>query len=135
MSMKNIIAVLEDQQTRLDWLRSAFPSAEIIADDNVVAFLKQLAAADKDRLAVIILDHDLGAGGSWPKDAESNDGLTAARNLGTWSDVPVLVWSWNPDGANAMVAALENSGFSVIKKIAFGSTMIRQFITSVFVYE
>lgn len=97
------ILVLEDTEARIAWLRRAFPQADITWAPIVSSFLDYCMVDPGWDL--VIMDHDLE--GSYPRvqgmyGAEPvPDGTLAAREMviGNWS---VLIWSWNPDGAERM---------------------------------
>lgn len=102
-----IIAVLEDQISRVEWLKEEFPMVEIVYASTVVEFFeKQYSAEQTGRLVLNILDHDLGisqyVSGKIPdiidaigtsEDINGQTGMAVAETLVT--DAPTIIWSAN----------------------------------------
>lgn len=127
--MKPIIAILEDQIERIEWITENHgEEADIRWSNTVEGFFDILRSVDKENLAMIILDHDLGAiprtpgtpgGGSslkasghWPHDEHGKNGTYAVSKLDGWSDIPTIVWSVNNIAGPRMVKDLKSKGFN-----------------------
>lgn len=110
---RSIIVVLEDMRVRVDWLRESFPEAKIVWSETVADFISSFAGLDQSRIAVILLDHDIGGPFYGSSDDEGKNGLDAARELMGVQDVPVIIWSINGDGSRAMQQELEGKGHTV----------------------
>lgn len=108
-----IILVLEDMEPRVTWLKSTFPDVEIIWEATVDGFISKLKLIDVSRLALFLLDHDLGGPFEGSSDQTGKSGLDAVNELGPWSNVPAIVWSINYTGAMNMVKTLNDHGFIV----------------------
>lgn len=88
-----MILVLEDDRLRVKWLRRV-ATCPIVHVETVEDFL-EFYEENKDKLKLIILDHDLG---------QMQSGYDAAKRID--SGVPVVVWSVNPVGAENITKAL-----------------------------
>lgn len=102
--MKHIV-VLEDQESRIDFLRQHFPHYEIVWFADVSPFLAAVKE-HRETLCLVVFDHDLGRMGppdgpySSPKpyyDVEGKTGADAAYEIEPFG-VPALVWSQNTPG-------------------------------------
>lgn len=104
------ILVLEDMVDRVEWLKETFPYQAIVWAPDVDTFSKVL---DEDP-RVLILDHDLGE--------NLPSGMDACRLIpGKIStDVPIIIWSHNPDGASNMKSYLKACGFQTVVHLQFG---------------
>lgn len=119
-----IVLCLEDCRVRIRWLRDAMRGeAEVVWTWRVADFLRELDALG-DRVACIVLDHDIPPPASeddedvaefvWvhnaQDDADGKCGFDAALTM-PLVDVPVLVWSVNGRGSERMMRALQERGF------------------------
>lgn len=130
--MSKRILVLEDDIKRVDWLRQLLhfkcPHTEITHVWDVFDFKVQWK--EDSHYDLIILDHDLGL--SWAgegdlvpvadmSDKDGATGLDAAKFLADYARegkyVPfVVVWSWNPQGADMMVQTLREVAIPVVAR-------------------
>ena len=112
------ILVLEDQETRIEWLSANMASSlTIMWAHNYVTFEGSLHL----RPRVIILDHDLGT---------PETGYDAARLLPDRVDkeTPIIIWSQNPVGSNSIKQFLDRQGFRLVAWLPFG--LKNQYITT-----
>lgn len=126
--MKPLIVVLEDTVERIEWLEDIFGNvAEVWWCEKVNDFLALMQEADRSRLALVVLDHDLGGvtvdpgvkgsptnydvSGTFPRDSDGMTGMDAVEALDPWKDVPVLVWSANMRMGPQMEEHLRREGF------------------------
>lgn len=114
------ILVLEDFDSRVEWLRSVLrrSQANIEWYKKVEPFL-EAAKTDHD---FVILDHDLDflhyTNNNYLKEAYPPSGTDACREYDPQRKVPVLIWSQNPDGAKRMEWMLKQKGIPVTR-VAF----------------
>lgn len=116
---RQAVVVLEDDQVRIDYLRSLLITYDVFADRNVAAFLA-LVEEHRANLALVVFDHDLGCGPpGWQDDPVysgagtpifiyDDEGLTGADAARTIVPVPVpaLVWSQSIDGSRTIAHVL-----------------------------
>jgi len=140
---KPIIIVLEDMIERINWLRKEFgDQTEIIWAKSVDQFFEELRLCDRQRLRLILLDHDLGGVAidddltsqyteHWPLDLDGKNGGDAVDGLDGWNDIPVIVWSINNISAPLMVDELKDKGFAAgwIPFLTTHRSMLRSMIT------
>lgn len=100
--------VLEDDPTRVRWLRRIAPALAIDHEAEVEPFLER---SRERRYELVILDHDLGGG---------LDGRTAATFLDA-RGAPIVVWSQNELRAEDMRAILASRGQNVAAVVPFGA--------------
>jgi len=109
------VVVLEDDVARMDWLDAVLVGTGVRAD--VVTTVRDFreTMADASDVALVILDHDLGPNSVTSADRHGECGLDAARWLPAVlaASIPVLVWSANVSGGQAMEDALAERGFNV----------------------
>lgn len=129
MTDKPIIVVLEDMDVRVNWLKRNFgDTCEILWCESVESFFHELRTIDRERIKLIILDHDLGTGSmisevedrklvipdpskeTFPYDTNGENGMHAAQGLGPWREIPTVVWSINSARAPSMKKELEDRG-------------------------
>jgi hypothetical protein len=103
--------VLEDDNSRLKWLRRIAPKLIVVAEYEVGPFLEH---AHRERFELVIMDHDLGGG---------PDGRTAATFLDA-HDAPIIVWSQNEPKAAEMGEILRQRGQNLIAIAPFGSPVL-----------
>lgn len=108
MTERPIIALVEDMEVRVEWLAEKFPDADIVWATTVDEFFAKLRVIDRSRLALILLDHDLGGPFFGSAGADGKTGLHAAQGLEGWYDVAVIIWSINEDGAKEMLHTLND---------------------------
>lgn len=116
MDLKKKIVVLEDSPERIDQLKKWFPNEEIAWYTNVKSFLEETWPIQADLVKLIIFDHDLGSfkyeqgeiqeDGLLAYDPDGKSGHDAARELEASIYCPVLVWSYNTQGAKNIAQAL-----------------------------
>lgn len=125
-----IVIMLEDARLRVEWFKSQFPLVELHWTTTVSGLFDALKSIDRERLKLIILDHDLGdvqsddlstenpsiivlgPGATWPLDENGNNGMHAVDMLPReLNDVPIIVWSINSPRAQEMVARLRDKDF------------------------
>lgn len=120
MTRRNIILVLEDTFSRVSWLKGIIPASfEVEHHLRVSDFLKA-AWGFRDRIALVVYDHDLGCAhpdsehphsfespglARFDYDADGKSGLDAAKEI-VAINAPALVWSHNPDGRKAIAHTL-----------------------------
>lgn len=112
------VFILEDDPLRMTVLRRLLPTADIT---HVVSCVE--ADQFQPPYDLILLDHDLGGR---QMDEHEDCGLTFVRmvNRRFDSDTPIVIHSFNPDGANAMAHVLRDCnvylapfGFAMFKRI------------------
>lgn len=120
------IFILEDDPARI----TAFQFALVNHDLTICKWLGGPDGAIKrfdysKQYDLILLDHDLG-GQVYVNSDEEETGFQFVKHLGkrpeSW-DPPVVVHSWNPEGAKNMQKLLEENGWSVYLS-PFGPTML-----------
>lgn len=118
-----VIAVLEDREERIDWLKAICPHAHIVWSTNVVDFLVSVdVLALSAKLDLIILDHDLGdfeSSDNLIKDKNGHDGTDACLAITVYKEIPVLIWSANPEMAPEMEKILKKRGFRRVLRKSF----------------
>lgn len=116
------ILVLEDTYERIEWLRATVAGrARVVWARGVRAFQKLYHVCDTS-ITLVILDHDLGLSCVRERPAteghlpgtEGPRGLTGL-DAADWlaenkCKVPVIVWSFNPDGSKFMLSSLRKAG-------------------------
>lgn len=127
-----VIAVLEDVAYRVEWLEKHFPHAHISWDKNVIDFVASVESIGlTGRLALVIMDHDLGAASEllssphydgdthdYRIDKNGHDGRDACMAM-TNFDVPVLIWSANKYYSPQMENLLRTRGFAQVSSKSF----------------
>lgn len=118
MKKRDIILVLEDSEDRILWLRKVVEPMGYGVDwwSDVALFL-HATEAQKERLALLVFDHDLGHAAPQRSDTTFDAhmlikfdsaglcGLDAAKRLGNHA-CPAVSWSWNKDGRMAIAHEL-----------------------------
>lgn len=124
MPSKPIIVVLDDLKSRVKWLRKYFDSStHIVWHQNVTDFISALNT-HSGGVSLIILDHDLDMQSGSVGMSMGPDGLTGQDATDfipkSFSSIPVLVWSRNGHGAEAMTKNLQKRGFKNVFTIMYG---------------
>jgi CheY-like chemotaxis protein len=107
------LVILEDCWHRIQKYEKELSHVPFQVTDNVRNFLKLVQKAEQaGTLQLIVMDHDLGRrkGGGCLLNYDSNglSGTEAAQRIVT--NVPILVWSANSEGAERMVDILHLRG-------------------------
>lgn len=115
-----VVIVLEDEIHRIVFLKKHLPEGvEVFYFDNVRPFLRAVEE-NRDRLLLVVFDHDLGRVGpplgpyqSTPNfvDGEGRTGTDAAWEVVSFS-APALVWSQNEVGRKRIARVLKDEGKS-----------------------
>lgn len=119
---RDLVLVLEDSVERVTWLRAVLAGTglDIEVHDTVAPFVAAVSCR-RDRLALVVFDHDLGHlppqdlqdGVGLPRlanyDVDGKTGEDAAKAVGPLP-CPALVWSWNTRGRVAIGRALRDHG-------------------------
>jgi len=124
-----IIVVLEDMETRINWLRSTYPEAEIVWHTTVKGFVACLESGIKPTL--VIFDHDLDTAdpNARPGQLHDVDGLTGAdaARMMPELDCFAVVWSANPVGARSIArhAASKVSGAVLMAPFTISKSQLK----------
>lgn len=110
--------VLEDEPSRVRWLRRLVPTLEIDHEAEVEPFLVR---ARERRYELVVMDHDLGGG---------LDGRTAATFVDS-RGAPIVVWSNNEDRAEEMRQILVKRGQNVVAVVPFGMPVLTTAIKTI----
>ena len=125
--MRPRILVLEDDASRVRWLRRRFPGVEMLPASTVTELFEVLRGESRAP-DLVVLDHDLGGGPRGPG-VDGRSGMDAASRLPHLDGAPVLVWSVNPIKAPLMVESLQARRFYA-RHYAFGTPLCERFIAA-----
>jgi len=102
------IFILEDDANRIGWFTEEFGDEELVFCNHATPALDILAVVKFD---VAFLDHDLG-GRTYVPSSDPNTGYRVAQGLAVSINrhIPVIIHSFNPDGAKNIRFALKNGG-------------------------
>jgi CheY-like chemotaxis protein len=111
------IFILEDDPTRVNGFNEMFPDYDLTVTEF---FSEAKELLTQNKYDVIFLDHDLG-GRQMVSSDEEETGYQVAKIIDDTinKDVPVLVHSWNPEGAKNIANVLTNGKRQVVV-IPFG---------------
>ena len=123
--MRTVIAVLEDDAERTSAMKTvlgeAVPAADVVFFDNAPDMIEWLAG-NLSRVRLLCLDHDLGP--NRDRDGERFDpgiGRDVVNFLITEAPACfVIIHSSNSIGANGMLSALEEVGWSAERVVPYG---------------
>jgi len=106
------IFVLEDNPDRMSFFSSICLKHDLVMTNNVVMARNIL---EHQKFDYMFLDHDLG-GEVYVSSSEPNTGNYMCKHMPETlnADVPVLIHSWNCDGAKNMKDTLDMNGHSGI---------------------
>ena len=102
------VFILEDDQNRVEWFLENLETEDIDLTEKAQEGIDWLRERKYD---VIFLDHDLG-GRVYVSSDEFNTGYTVAKMIHETDnvDTPVIIHSWNSNGAKNMKDALTSNG-------------------------
>lgn len=97
------LLILDDEEVRVDWVRDAFPKAEVHWVQTPTQFAKEYQEG-YGTWSLILLDHDLGLPNATGRDA--------VQYITNKDRDRVIVWSLNFERAIGMVETLTKQGIS-----------------------
>lgn len=129
------LVILEDAPARLELFRLELAGVDFDITDDVLEFIELVRAAEAEgTLKLIIMDHDLGhakdGGRRLNFDKNGLSGTEAADLLET--QVPVLIWSANAEGAIRMRSTLRRKGVNAVYTPIYDAGPIAAMLRSVF---
>lgn len=128
---KPIILILEDDMNRIDWLAKIFSKEAKLMHTNTVKEFVELFEKYKNKICLIIFDHDLPIF-DFPKDAtkevkdllfqyqlnlkdiNGENGFDAALKISFYNNLPCLIWSYNETGRKNIINTLTQKGYSEV---------------------